>query len=82
MKYAAAVLLALSLVACTPAQNENARAQAHQTSEQARRDAKEALHKAEVETQKASQVLDSDLHKAREKTRKALGEPPDDKPRP
>ncbi len=85
MKYAAAILLALSLAACTPAQDEHARAEAHQTAEQAKHDAREALHEAKVETQKASRVLDKDLREARDKTRRALDQPDDkgpDKPRP
>jgi hypothetical protein len=85
MKYAAAILFALTLAACTPAQDEHARAEAHQTADQAKHDAREALHEAKVETQKATQALDNDLHKAREKTRQALNEPDDtrrDKPRP
>jgi hypothetical protein len=85
MKYAAAILFALTLAACTPAQDQNARAQAHQTAEVARHDAREALHDAKTETQKASRELDNDLRKAREKTRQALNEPddaPPAKPRP
>jgi hypothetical protein len=85
MKYAAAILVALSLAACTPAQDEHARAEAHQTAEQAKHDVREALHDAKVETQKASKALDKDLHEARDKTRRALDAPDDnghDKPRP
>jgi Ni/Co efflux regulator RcnB len=77
MKYAAAVILAFTLVACTPAQDE----QAHRNADQAKREAKEALHKAEVETRKLDKEVDSGMEKAREKTRKALGAEPDKDPR-
>jgi hypothetical protein len=83
MKYAAALVFALALGACTPAQDDHARAQAHQDADQIRHDAREALHDAKIETKKATSELDADLHKAREKTRQALDEPADrtDKPR-
>jgi hypothetical protein len=79
MKYVVAVVIVLGLTGCTPAQDEHAREQAHHTAEQAKHDAKEALEKAKVETQKASRELDEDLHKARDKARRALNEP-DSKP--
>ncbi len=75
MKYAAAILIALTLSACTPSQDNRAREQARQDVDHAREDAKEALRKAKIETQKASRELDVDLHKAREKARQALDQP-------
>jgi len=69
MKLAATVILAIALAACTPAQDEQARRDA----DQAKREAKEALHKAEVETKKLDKQVDAGMEKAREKTRKALG---------
>lgn len=69
MKLAAPVILFIALSACTPAQDD----QAHRNADKARSEAKEALHKAEVETRKLDKEVDAGMDKAREKTRKALG---------
>lgn len=75
MRYAALVVLAFGLGACTQAQDDHAREQARVDAERAKHDAQEALQKAKVETRKASRELDKDLHEARDKARQALNQP-------
>lgn len=80
MKLSALLLIGLALAACSRSDQEHAREEARQSAEQLKHDSREALHKTEVETDKASRELNSDLAKAREKTRQALGEPGDPPP--
>jgi hypothetical protein len=79
MKFAALVVLAVALGACTPADDERAKAQARETTAQAKHDAVKAGHEIKTEAEKASQKVDQGLHEARDKIRGALDQPSDRK---
>jgi uncharacterized membrane protein len=68
------IICALFLGACSRADTDKARAEAHQTAEQVKHDSRVALDKAEVEAQKANRELNEDAAKARQKVRGALDE--------
>ena len=70
--------MAIGLTACSEADSERAKQEAHQTGEKLRVESKEALRQAEVDAHKASRELNEDLEKARAKTRKALDQPDTD----
>lgn len=85
MRYAVVVLLAAGLGACSQADQDRAREQAHQTREDARQsaeklrqDSREALHDAKAGAQRASRELNRDLNNARDKIRQAVDAPPRD----
>lgn len=75
MKLSALLVIAFALAACSPGDQERAREQARQDTEQLKRDSQKAFHEAEAETKKASRELNKDLDVAREKTRHALDQP-------
>jgi hypothetical protein len=68
------IICAILLGACSQSDSDRARAEAHQTAEQAKHDSRVALDKAEVEAKKANKELNQDLDKARQKVRGALDE--------
>jgi hypothetical protein len=74
MRLTTLIICALLLGACSQSDTERARAEAHQTEEQVKRDSRVALDKAEVEAKKANKELNQDLDKARQKVRGALDE--------
>lgn len=79
MRFAALLLLAIGLGACTPADDARAKQQARETTEQARHDAIKAGHEIKTEAEKAGQKVDQGLHEARNKIRGALDQPSDRK---
>jgi Tfp pilus assembly protein PilP len=83
MRILAVVISCLAIGACSQSQDAQAHAQAeqarekmHQTADQVRADSRVALRQAEVDTARASQDLNRDLEKTRDKMRKALDVPP------
>jgi hypothetical protein len=82
MKLSALILCAFLMGACTQAEDQRAREEAHRTAEQAKHDSQKVLHEAEVDAKKAGNEIDQGLKKTREKVRQALNEHPADDKRP
>jgi vacuolar-type H+-ATPase subunit H len=78
MKFAAVVLCAFLLGACTQSDDEHAREQARQTAQRAKQDSRVALHDAEVGAKKAGKEIDRGLEETRQKVRNALNAHPAD----
>jgi len=80
MKLPALILFAFALSACSRSDEDHARDQARQTAEQLKHDSVKALHAAEVDVRKADAEVTRSLDKTREKARRALNQPDDNRP--
>ena len=81
MRITALIFVAVLLGACSQTDDDRARAdaekakeQAHQTTEQLKRESNAALHDAEVGAKKASKEIDRGLENARDKMRQSIDE--------
>lgn len=66
------VLLALTLAACSPSEEQRTREQARQTGQELKKDAKEVLNKAENGVNKAGKGINDGLDRTRKNVREAL----------
>lgn len=79
MRLALLVFCALIAGACSEKDDQRAREQARQTTEQLKHDSQVAVDKAEAGAAKAGKQIDRGLKNAREKVRDALDEHPERK---